>query len=175
MTTASAAPRARHLKRGSSYDVIGTGRTQTSVPIGEDEVLVAYRSEDGRLWFRPIGEFDDGRFEPLPAADLLTNENGNPKTYEQLAREVLTKGRDLELERQAIDHLRTKLAQALNASEVVRGELVGVAEQLLRAAVDLQAAEKRIEELEREALEREGPPEGGPVVQCGSADAGTGP
>lgn len=55
-------PRWRHLKRGSTYVEIGRGEVQSSKPIAEGETLVAYRAHDGRLWFRPASEFDDGRF-----------------------------------------------------------------------------------------------------------------
>jgi hypothetical protein len=57
--------RYRHLKRGSEYSALGRGLLQSSVPISEGETLVAYVGDDGRLWFRPQGEFDDGRFVEL--------------------------------------------------------------------------------------------------------------
>lgn len=60
-------PTHRHLKRGTSYQLVTYGRLQTEKPIGDDEVLVIYRAEDGRVWARPVDEFNDGRFEPLPA------------------------------------------------------------------------------------------------------------
>ena len=29
----------------------------------DDEPVVIYRGDDGKLWVRPIAEFEDGRFE----------------------------------------------------------------------------------------------------------------
>lgn len=54
----------KHVERGSSYALAGRGELQTSTPISEGELLVAYWSRDGQLWFRPTSEFDDGRFQP---------------------------------------------------------------------------------------------------------------
>jgi hypothetical protein len=54
----------RHLKLGSTYRIVGRGPLQTSGALYEGAVLVAYVSEDdGQMWFRPINEFQDGRFE----------------------------------------------------------------------------------------------------------------
>jgi hypothetical protein len=60
-------PTHRHVKRGSSYRKIGTALLQSSGPIGEACSLVIYQAENGRLWARPEGEFDDGRFQELNA------------------------------------------------------------------------------------------------------------
>ena len=59
-------PTHRHVKRGSSYQRVGTARVQASGLIAEDDAVVVYRAEDGSLWARPMDEFNDGRFEPLP-------------------------------------------------------------------------------------------------------------
>lgn len=68
-----ASERVRHKKRGSTYRVIGRGELQSASPIAEGTTLVAYRCEiDGRLWFRPATEFDDGRFEALTATPKKT-------------------------------------------------------------------------------------------------------
>ena len=59
--------RYRHKKRGGTYALLGTAEAQASAPINEGEPIAVYRCDaDGRLWARPLGEFDDGRFEPLP-------------------------------------------------------------------------------------------------------------
>lgn len=65
--TESKPQRWRHLKRGSTYTEIARGDLQSTHPLLEGKTLVAYRSEhDGRVWFRPQAEFEDGRFERLP-------------------------------------------------------------------------------------------------------------
>lgn len=57
----------QHAKRGSKYVELGRGELQSSAgPVSEGTVLVAYRgTDDGRMWFRPVPEFSDGRFIPL--------------------------------------------------------------------------------------------------------------
>ena len=53
--------RFRHRKRGHIYQVISTGILERTM-----EPVVIYQSEDdGRIWVRPVGEFTDGRFEPI--------------------------------------------------------------------------------------------------------------
>ena len=62
----------RHKKRMSDYAVIGVGKMQSdqwcdpyhSIDMRE---VVIYRGKDGQLWVRPSYEFNDGRFEALPA------------------------------------------------------------------------------------------------------------
>jgi hypothetical protein len=57
-----------HRRRGTSYTVVGHANLQTDRPLGDDEALVIYKDKDGRLWARPVREFQDGRFEPAPNA-----------------------------------------------------------------------------------------------------------
>ena len=58
----------RHRARGTCSTVVGYASLQTDRPIGDDEGLVIYRGKDGKLWARPVREFRDGRFEPVPNA-----------------------------------------------------------------------------------------------------------
>lgn len=63
-------PTHRHVKRGSEYEVIARAEVQNSggLPIREGDLLVIYQGDIGDTWARPIGEFQDGRFEELGAA-----------------------------------------------------------------------------------------------------------
>ncbi|MFC5509308.1 hypothetical protein [Bosea massiliensis] len=75
--------RVRHRKRRSTYSVLGDAEAQiatyadgTEVPIDrvrsrlltEGDKLVVYRADEGgKLWLRFPDEFNDGRFEEIPA------------------------------------------------------------------------------------------------------------
>jgi hypothetical protein len=57
---------ARHLKRGSDYDVMREDvSVQAARPIHEGDVLTVYVEPDGKGWARLKDEFNDGRFETL--------------------------------------------------------------------------------------------------------------
>lgn len=58
-------PTHRHVKRGSSYQLIGLGSLQTATPCHETAVLAIYRDATGKYWLRPHDEFNDGRFEEV--------------------------------------------------------------------------------------------------------------
>lgn len=72
-------PTHRHVKTGGEYALIGIGTMQAAkwidpIPphgLGHPRVdmreVAIYRGADGKLWARPSEEFDDGRFEALPA------------------------------------------------------------------------------------------------------------
>lgn len=59
-----------HKESEGRYLKIGEGSVQNSsgVPIVEGDILVVYQDYSGRLWFRPVDEFNDGRFEEVPNA-----------------------------------------------------------------------------------------------------------
>lgn len=52
-------PTHKHLKRGTLYEEVARGALQTAQPLTDMMELVAYRGEDGVMWFRPVSEFDD--------------------------------------------------------------------------------------------------------------------
>lgn len=69
------AKRYRHRKRGTEYLLLGAGKVQAqdwisrTVPhhaVDMSEVAIYRSVHDGSLWARPIAEFHDGRFEPVP-------------------------------------------------------------------------------------------------------------
>lgn len=61
--------RVRHKKRGTLYDVLGEAELQTSTDLVDGSEMIVYRGDDGRLWVRPIDEFEDGRFEDVPSRE----------------------------------------------------------------------------------------------------------
>ena len=75
-------PTHRHKKRGSTYRVIGEAEAQVSAggwkfptktgvqyvrPIQDGDHITVYQGQGGELWARFSDEFNDGRFEVLPA------------------------------------------------------------------------------------------------------------
>lgn len=62
--------RYHHIRRGSTYTVIGGANLQTARPASDGVRLTIYRDDaTGELWARPTREFHDGRFEeigPIP-------------------------------------------------------------------------------------------------------------
>jgi hypothetical protein len=69
------AKRWRHLKRGTVYEEIGRGELQMSADLVDGSAMVIYRGDDGRLWVREEGEFEDGRFAALPVGEGRSSYN----------------------------------------------------------------------------------------------------
>jgi hypothetical protein len=63
-TKGEALPRYRHVKYGTTYEVIAVVENENN----RGQSIVVYRGEsDGKRWARPAEQFFDGRFEELPA------------------------------------------------------------------------------------------------------------
>ena len=81
--------RYQHIKRGTTYQVIGRGKLQTDAPLTDYAEVVAYRCEEtGDVWVRPQSEFTPDRFRALPAAPVAEAQMVAEKfhdTYERLA------------------------------------------------------------------------------------------
>lgn len=61
---AAGTERYRHLKRGTTYRLVGQARVQTDAPLADMDEVTVYRCEQtGDLWARRRSEFEDGRFE----------------------------------------------------------------------------------------------------------------
>ena len=54
--------RVKHVKRGTEYTVLGQAEVQSGSPINESDILTVYQGTDGKIWARPVSEFNDGRF-----------------------------------------------------------------------------------------------------------------
>jgi hypothetical protein len=68
---APAPARWRHVKRGSTYVELARGELQSSARISEGTRLVSYQGDDGTVYFRPVSEFEDGRFVRIDGREEL--------------------------------------------------------------------------------------------------------
>lgn len=79
MVAVQTGQRWQHVKRGTTYEVVGLGELQTTGELFDGASLVIYRGDDGKLWAREEGEFTDGRFvltaTPDRSDDALAEEN----------------------------------------------------------------------------------------------------
>lgn len=64
----------RHKKRGSRYAEIADGilQVEEGTILIDGDVLKAYVDDEGRVWFRELSEFNDGRFEELDDSPITT-------------------------------------------------------------------------------------------------------
>jgi hypothetical protein len=58
-------PTHKHLKSDGLYMLHGAAIVQTAKPLADNQVVVIYEAQDGRLFVRPRDEFYDGRFKTL--------------------------------------------------------------------------------------------------------------
>jgi hypothetical protein len=82
-----------------AHDKVGVGLIQCDRPIADMDEVVIYRDPfSGHYWVRPIGEFNDGRFEEVPIKDqpnqpplvpiwniVGTNNDGTPRYVDMRA------------------------------------------------------------------------------------------
>ena len=61
----------RHQKRGTTFTEVCRAELQASTSITEDDVLVVYRSGDGKPWACKANEFEDGRFELVKPQSII--------------------------------------------------------------------------------------------------------
>ena len=64
----------RHVRRGTTYEVIGNACLQSAAPVGDCADVMIYRDiKHGRLRARPTPEFEDGRFVEIEIEVQLTS------------------------------------------------------------------------------------------------------
>lgn len=74
----------KHLKRGTTYEIIGISECATNGD-NEGQQVVVYRGlHNGELWHRNVHQFLDGRFMPISRSETsdgpisLTSHTNNP-------------------------------------------------------------------------------------------------
>lgn len=71
-------PRWRHRNRGRTYTIIANAQVQTDTPLSDYAEVIIYKSEaDGKVWVRPVAEFQE-RFDEIdePAARAFLTDGG---------------------------------------------------------------------------------------------------
>ena len=144
--------RVRHLKRGTTYVVIGKAYVEASKPISEGEKVTVYRSEfGGVLWVRPTCEFEDGRFEEFPfsATKEVTPPTSIPH-QEWDAGGTRSDTGDVTLSRADFDHMKANLAQALWELDKANADLARMAAKRDTARLLLAQAQRERDEARSE-------------------------
>ena len=59
----------QHVKSGGEYSLLGDARLQTDQPLKDMAEVYVYQGADGRMWARPVAEFD-ARFKRIRPASL---------------------------------------------------------------------------------------------------------
>ena len=62
-------PTHKHIKSGGLYRLLAPASNEA-----DRRLMAIYENEHGELWLRPLSEFLDGRFEPLPEFVALHEE-----------------------------------------------------------------------------------------------------
>lgn len=156
---------ARHIKRGTTYDVLGEATIQTNAPLADMDRVVVYRCrETGGLWARRHAEFVDGRFEidvagGREASDLIRRLRGADE-YEPLGHDAWEAADAIERltgERDVYAQLSHSRGQLL-LSEQARAEAAEDNARLMNEAASrylrrAEAAEARLDARVTELLE----------------------
>jgi hypothetical protein len=56
----------RHIKSGGEYSLLGNAHVQCDYPLKDCEEVYVYQGDDGRMWVRPVAEFN-ARFRRVAA------------------------------------------------------------------------------------------------------------
>ena len=157
--------RIRHIKRGSTYTIVGPVGIQAPghCPLTDEETVVLYQGDDGKFWARRPDDLADGRFEvlaaapkPEPSADMVERANEKAGEWSELSTSAR---RDLasqfiafaqEIAGEAMDKINKQHLQIMELSERLSDD---VGHWKARA----EAAEKALTEAveaEREACAR---------------------
>lgn len=151
----------KHLKRGSTYRVIGEARLQSDLPLSDMADLILYQSEsDGSIWARPPAEFLDGRFASIEGPEFAA-----PLDYTQLIARLLDEGENdrqhlreakitLQLQRseaaEAISLLLSRIRELEWAKSELALDVIAVSGQAQEAYESQLAAEAKLAEVEKE-------------------------